>query len=79
MTFLFNVIFRILHMLMVLLPSQSAFKIWLRQMAEDALLMEHVTAGCRSSLITTTTPCVTAVTCGRTSCGEITFGHGVTA
>lgn len=47
MTFLFNVIFRILHMLMVLLPSQSAFKIWLRQMAEDALLMEHVAADIR--------------------------------
>ncbi|EAM2983585.1 hypothetical protein CCR71_19365 [Salmonella enterica] len=47
MTFLFNVIFRILHMLMVLMPSQNSFKIWLRQMAEDALLMAHVAADIR--------------------------------
>ncbi|EKC3114686.1 hypothetical protein VQZ79_003500 [Salmonella enterica] len=36
MTFLFNVIFRFLHMLMLLLPLQSAVKPWLRQMAEEA-------------------------------------------
>ncbi|ELD2659833.1 hypothetical protein RKH34_003308 [Salmonella enterica] len=47
MIILFNVIFRILHMLMVLMPSQNAFKIWLRQMAEDVLLMEHVAADIR--------------------------------
>ncbi|EJA5821389.1 hypothetical protein OD560_005411, partial [Salmonella enterica] len=47
MVILFNVIFRILHMLMVLMPSQNAFKIWLRQMAEDTLLMEHVAADIR--------------------------------
>ncbi|EIW3592664.1 hypothetical protein MC118_003618 [Salmonella enterica] len=47
MVILFNVIFRILHMLMVLMPSQNAFKIWLRQMAEDALLMKRVAADIR--------------------------------
>ncbi|EJO3413246.1 hypothetical protein NRG69_005559, partial [Salmonella enterica] len=44
MTFLFNVIFRFLHMLMLLLPLQSAVKPWLRQMAEDVLLMKRVAA-----------------------------------
>lgn len=43
MIFLFNVIFRFLHMLMLLLPLQSAVKPWLRQMAEDVLLMKRVT------------------------------------
>ncbi|EFP2800117.1 hypothetical protein HP612_004631, partial [Salmonella enterica] len=47
MIFLLNVLFRFLHMLMVFLPSQSAFKIWLRQMAEDALLMEHMATDIR--------------------------------
>ncbi|EDI1751942.1 hypothetical protein MW925_000571 [Salmonella enterica] len=47
MIFLLNVLFRFLHMLMVLLPPQSAFRLWLRQRAEDALLMEHVAADIR--------------------------------
>ncbi|EGY1755551.1 hypothetical protein JHS31_002935 [Salmonella enterica] len=47
MTFLFNVIFRFLHMLMLLLPLQSAVKPWLRQMAEDVLLMKRVAADVR--------------------------------
>lgn len=47
MIFLFNVIFRFLHMLMVFLPLRSAFKIWLRQMAEDALLMMRVATDIR--------------------------------
>ncbi|HIB1590394.1 TPA: hypothetical protein ACWV6B_002776 [Salmonella enterica subsp. enterica serovar Muenchen] len=47
MIFLLNVLFRFLHMLMVLLPPQSAFRLWLRQMAEDALLMKRVAADIR--------------------------------
>ncbi|ECG2271356.1 hypothetical protein EU293_16690 [Salmonella enterica subsp. enterica serovar Eastbourne] len=47
MIFLLNVLFRFLHMLMVLLPPQSAFRLWLRQRAEDVLLMEHVAADIR--------------------------------
>ncbi|HGG6757121.1 TPA: hypothetical protein ACJG9G_005305 [Salmonella enterica subsp. enterica serovar Java] len=47
MIFLLNVLFRFLDMLMVFLPSQSAFKIWLRQMAEDVLLMEHMATDIR--------------------------------
>ncbi|HAG0017456.1 TPA: hypothetical protein G8O67_004840 [Salmonella enterica] len=47
MIFLLNVLFRFLHMLMVLLPPQSAFRLWLRQRAEDALLMEHVATDIR--------------------------------
>ncbi|HCM1918393.1 TPA: hypothetical protein N3A33_004402 [Salmonella enterica subsp. salamae serovar 28:r:e,n,z15] len=47
MIFLLNVLFRFLHMLMVLLPPQSAFRLWLRQRAEDALLMKRVAADIR--------------------------------
>lgn len=44
MTFLLNVIFRFLHMQMMFLPSQSAVTPWLRQRAENALLMKRVAA-----------------------------------
>lgn len=44
MIFLFNVFFRFLHMLMMFLPPQSAVTPWLRQRAEDALLMRRVAA-----------------------------------
>ncbi|EOG3908029.1 hypothetical protein ACLBR3_003601 [Salmonella enterica] len=47
MTFLFNVIFHLLNMLMVVLPTQSAFRLWLRQRAEDALMMKRVAADIR--------------------------------
>ncbi|EBS4548524.1 hypothetical protein J9N36_004365 [Salmonella enterica] len=47
MTFLFNVIFRCLHMLMVVLPTQNAVTQWLRQRAEDALLMKRVSTDIR--------------------------------
>ncbi|EBS5579411.1 hypothetical protein DPU24_26150 [Salmonella enterica subsp. enterica serovar Oranienburg] len=46
----FNVIFRFLHMLMLLLPLQSTVKLWLRQMVEDVLLMKSVAADVRLSL-----------------------------
>ncbi|HAU3137030.1 TPA: hypothetical protein JDD40_003123 [Salmonella enterica subsp. diarizonae] len=47
MTFLFNVIFRFLHMLMLVLPTRSAVTPWLRQRAEDVLLMKRVAADIR--------------------------------
>ncbi|ECW0329200.1 hypothetical protein F3Q52_21710 [Salmonella enterica subsp. enterica] len=47
MIFLFNMIFRFLHMLMVFLSPQSAVTPWLRQRAEDALLMKRVAADIR--------------------------------
>lgn len=47
MIFLFNVFFRFLHMLMMFLPPQSAVTPWLRQRAEDALLMRRVAVDIR--------------------------------
>ncbi|ECO1013349.1 hypothetical protein AA464_25090, partial [Salmonella enterica subsp. enterica serovar Newport] len=47
MIILFNVIFRILHALMVLFPAQSVIAVRLRQLAEDALLMKRVAADIR--------------------------------
>ncbi|EKS3673564.1 hypothetical protein QL374_004690 [Salmonella enterica] len=47
MIFLLNVLFRFLHMLMVLLPSQRVVTPWLRQMASDVRLMMHVATDIR--------------------------------
>ncbi|EAA9302795.1 hypothetical protein BHZ80_24560 [Salmonella enterica] len=47
MIILFNVIFRILHALMVLFPARSVIAVRLRQLAEDALLMKRVAADIR--------------------------------
>lgn len=50
MIFLLNVLFRFLHVLMVLLPSQRAVTPWLRQMASDVRLMMHVATDIREAL-----------------------------
>lgn len=47
MIILFNVIFRILHALMVFFPARSVIAVRLRQLAEDALLMKRVAADIR--------------------------------
>ncbi|HGA5461829.1 TPA: hypothetical protein ACISVX_003198 [Salmonella enterica subsp. diarizonae serovar 50:k:z35] len=47
MIFLLNVLFRFLHMLMVLLPSQRVVTPWLRQMVSDVRLMISVATDIR--------------------------------
>ncbi|EAO8183901.1 hypothetical protein AHV57_24935 [Salmonella enterica] len=47
MIFLLNVLFRFLHMLMVLLPSQRVVTPWLRQMVLDVRLMISVATDIR--------------------------------
>ncbi|EBW6362432.1 hypothetical protein DPU24_16665 [Salmonella enterica subsp. enterica serovar Oranienburg] len=47
MILLLNVLFRVLHMLMVLLPSQRVVTPWLRQMVSDVRLMISVATDIR--------------------------------